>query len=259
MRNCFKNPYFCIQFIIIVSAILYIISIAIALFLKLEEIEISDDSFNQESKCPLCYGKSLCKKLKKFKPFQLESKTFADDTYLFNKFVNIKNVYFAKYNFVQKVVIKKLAHNEELKQFDEFERKCSKADSLNCISKILRSKYKFVTPKTFNNHNIEFGSCFSDRLIDWMYKTYQEYESDDRKIVDMSLLTTLKINPEPIVLQMFPESDGWPFPEYYGACGRIIVESHKGNTLDKYINKPFKLRVRLFYFSSILIFYFESI
>ena len=243
MRNCLRNPYFCIQSVIVLSVTLYIISITIATFLKLDQIEISDDSFNQESKCPLCYGKSLCEKLKKFKPFQLESKTFTDDTYLFNRFINIKNVYFAKYNFFQKIVIKKLAHNDELKKFDEFEKRCSRSDSLKCITKILHSNYKFVTPHTFNNHDIEFGTCLSDRLIDLMYKTYQEYESDDRKIVDMSLLTTLKINPEPIVLQMFPESDGWPFPEYYGACGRIIVESHKGDTLDKYISKPFKLRV----------------
>ena len=43
---------------------------------------------------------------------------------------------------------------------------------------------------------------------------------------------------------MFPESEGWPFPEYFGACGRMIVEAHKGATLDKYINNPFKFRVR---------------
>ena len=249
MKKYFRNPYFCIKFFIILSATLYLISVAIALFLKIDEIEISDDSFNLESKCPLCYGQSLCKNLKKFKSFTLESKTFSDDTYLYNRFINIKNVYLAKYNFAQTVIIKKLAHNDELKLFDSFEKSCvTKDNSPKCISKILHSKYKFVTPHTFspNMMDIEFGACISDRLIDLMYKSYKEYENNERRITDMNILTTLKINPEPILLQMFPESDGWPFPKYFGACGRMIVEAHKGDTLDKYINEPFKFRVRLF-------------
>lgn len=42
---------------------------------------------------------------------------------------------------------------------------------------------------------------------------------------------------------MFPQNEGWPFPRYYGACGRIIVESNEGRTLDYYIDKSFHLRV----------------
>ena len=101
-------------------------------------------------------------------------------------------------------MIKKLAHDEELDEFDENEKKCLKNEKLKCISKISHSKYLFVTPYTFGPHelDIEFGTCMSDRLIDMIYKNYKEYVSTDRRLADLNLLTTLKINPEPIVLQV---------------------------------------------------------
>jgi len=32
-------------------------------------------------------------------------------------------------------------------------------------------------------------------------------------------------------LQAFPAANGWPFPEYIGACGRVVVEEYIGTTL----------------------------
>ena len=195
------NPYFWVKFFLVLSATLYLLSMAVSIFLQIDKIELSEERFNRESKCPLCYGKSLCNKLKSFK---LESTVLSDDTYLFHSLFNVKNVYFATFNYFQRVVVKKLAHNDELNEFDKFEKTCAKTDSQKCISKILHSKYKFLSPHTFSPQmmNIEFATCFSDRLVDWMSKNYKENESTDRKLTDMSLLTTLMINPEPILLQV---------------------------------------------------------
>ena len=180
MRNCLRNPYFWIKFVILLSSILYFLSISLSIFLKTNEIDIGDENFNEISKCPLCYGKRLCNQIKNYKILKLETNVLGDDTYLFNRIVNIKNVYYAKLKYSQKVVIKKLAHRAELEQFDTEEKKC---DSLNCISKIIHSKYKFLTPNTFSPQvlDIEFGTCFSDRLIDMILKNYKEYDqTNDR-------------------------------------------------------------------------------
>lgn len=50
---------------------------------------------------------------------------------------------------------------------------------------------------------------------------------------------------------MFPNNEGWPFPVYYGSCGRVIVESYEGKTLNFYLEHPFLLRV-IFYMRDFL-------
>lgn len=58
---------------------------------------------------------------------------------------------------------------------------------------------------------------------------------------------TAKVNAEPLILQTFPKSEGWPFPEYYGACGRYIAVEHGGKTLGDYFNAAFYRRADLAY------------
>lgn len=43
---------------------------------------------------------------------------------------------------------------------------------------------------------------------------------------------------------MFPQSENWPFPRYYGSCGITVIESYEGMTLDNYIFSSFPIRVR---------------
>jgi hypothetical protein len=49
---------------------------------------------------------------------------------------------------------------------------------------------------------------------------------------------------------MFPKKDDWPFPEYIGSCGRVIIESFEGETLSDLIQSSFYDRVQrlLFHF-----------
>ena len=37
------------------------------------------------------------------------------------------------------------------------------------------------------------------------------------------------------LVQAFPARDGWPFPEYLGACGRVIVEEYVGLNLAEWL------------------------
>ena len=45
------------------------------------------------------------------------------------------------------------------------------------------------------------------------------------------------------LLQMFPVADGWPFPEYYGACGRYVAVSNGGKPLSEFYNADWSERV----------------
>lgn len=58
-----------------------------------------------------------------------------------------------------------------------------------------------------------------------------------------TLLYTLAVNPEPIVLQAFPAGEGWPFPAYIGACGRMIAVENSGKTLRNYFRSDWSTRV----------------
>jgi hypothetical protein len=44
---------------------------------------------------------------------------------------------------------------------------------------------------------------------------------------------------------MFSQEKNWPFPKYYGSCGRNIVESFEGRVLSDFIEKPFFERVKI--------------
>ena len=47
--------------------------------------------------------------------------------------------------------------------------------------------------------------------------------------------------------QIFPKSEGWPFPRYRGACGRFIVEEYIGKSLASYYNADWETRLDLAY------------
>ncbi|XP_010888256.2 divergent protein kinase domain 2B isoform X2 [Esox lucius] len=72
--------------------------------------------------------------------------------------------------------------------------------------------------------------CPSQRLLDRIVRRYAEvvdvgsvqmkhFSERDK----LRLLHTLAINQQPLMLQMFPGTEGWPFPRYQGSCGRLMV------------------------------------
>ncbi|XP_073702257.1 divergent protein kinase domain 2B [Garra rufa] len=72
--------------------------------------------------------------------------------------------------------------------------------------------------------------CPSQRLLDRIVRRY--FEVTDVGSVQMKhfsekdklrLLYTLAVNQQPLILQMFPGTEGWPFLRYHGSCGRMMV------------------------------------
>jgi len=44
---------------------------------------------------------------------------------------------------------------------------------------------------------------------------------------------------------VFPSEKGWPFPRFYGACGRAIVMEDAGLPLDSFLSHPWLERAEL--------------
>ncbi|CAL1261338.1 unnamed protein product [Larinioides sclopetarius] len=45
----------------------------------------------------------------------------------------------------------------------------------------------------------------------------------------------------------FSQAEGWPFPQYFGSCGRVIVEEYVGKTISYFEDSPWKQRIDIAY------------
>lgn len=91
---------------------------------------------------------------------------------------------------------------------------------------------KRLTPDLVQGLPVQFLRCPSQRLLDRIIRRYTEvfdacsvYMTHLTDKDKMRLLYTLSVNAHPIVLQIFPGAEGWPFPKYLGSCGRLFVST----------------------------------
>lgn len=210
------------KFIILFGSICLVFNL-IFLYTIFDQISISDEKFLDLRSCPFCYGFSLCNDLE-FKDTHnsryniiFEDQNSLMNTYFIQNILNIKNVFFAIDSKThQKLVVKKLAHYSELEEFDFKEIEC-KIDKNGCLSKLIETHKEVLDQKLTKDSlkmivdylNIDFAKCFSQRLIDIMYQAYYKTNSESIKnkkkfyVDNLVLITTLKINIEPIILQVF--------------------------------------------------------
>lgn len=136
-------------------------------------------------KCPACYGVSMCQNIQDI------SLDFLNFHSIFNLIFGVKNVYYGNYGN-EKVVMKKLASNVELAVFDK------------------------TTVHTFADKNKAFNALIMSELAEYSNKIHvcptiekindllQNIENPYNNIDNLKYLwTMLKINPEPIMLQVF--------------------------------------------------------
>ncbi|KAK7169277.1 hypothetical protein R3I93_005301 [Phoxinus phoxinus] len=95
--------------------------------------------------------------------------------------------------------------------------------------------------------------CPSQRLLDRIVRRY--FEVTDVGSVQMKhfsekdklrLLYTLAVNQQPLILQMFPGTEGWPFLRYHGSCGRVMVWAGS-RPLRSLFNSPLERRADIVY------------
>ncbi|XP_062519899.1 divergent protein kinase domain 2A-like [Corticium candelabrum] len=212
---------------------------------------LADESFFLTSTCPACFGDNLCK--------QLEDRLLVT-SFLLTLRASFKGVHRAEWSSLSKgsvrVVTKSLSLATEMKEFDAQlclyttgDRYCSVDEaaklllSSNVVDRARKgSNTMWDRQLDLSDH---FG-CVSKRLETKVIRLYDKNGDGLLSVEEHHILaTTLKVNREPIILQLFPNEDGWPFPRYYGACGRTIIVEDGGRPLLEYMNKPWEFRVWL--------------
>ena len=218
----------------------------VALVVEYKRSSSSIDRLDLEiSKCPACLGEDIC-------PSFFQGKIKLKKPSLVKYFFNAKNVYEARYES-KDVMLKKLAHVQEWQDFDQKmcqsqHEKCSVGNAVRYLSSL------WMTSKGIINHSVlkdnlpdssELFTCdhhlgSSSELIAFLQSRTSLWKQKPEHF-----LTTVMINPEPILAMAFPDSEGWPFPKYYGACGRFAMFEHAGQPLEAFLDVNWAVRARL--------------
>ena len=201
----------------------------------------------QRDKCPACFGTDLCAEL--LGPKRVELKLFAAGWSPAFKGVTLAEWISPPNGTHVDIVLKCLAHVAEMKKFDvdlcesaTGRRTCDVAET---ASKTGKNRGNFALWNAKANLT-NFFACPSKRFGASVTRMYDANDDGDLSLAERRhLLTTLLINKEPIYLQVFPRNRGWPFPAYYGACGRAIAVEYAGKTLKEALGRPWDYRVWL--------------
>ncbi|CAN0169251.1 unnamed protein product [Lampetra planeri] len=216
--------------------------------------------------CPACFGVSWCRK---FSAGQLVLDSWHRLRFL--DFVNVKQVYFGHYDDPREgrkaVVLKRLGSASELAALDRDICRDAAMGSSGSGANLIQvqqagpphqqqQQQQAVVPRLLTPAMVAGWSdmvhCPSQRLLDRVVRRYAEARDSGSVLLShlhegerAELLLTLHFNPEPLVLQSFPADEGWPFPKYHGACGRLVVEALVGPTLWELWDAPWRRRADL--------------
>lgn len=189
-----------------VALILWVIVNTVYFYSEWDRLELDNEKLLEIGKCPFCYGFSLCYyiQVKNSKyDFELVDQGLIASTQTFQNLVNVKNVYFVYDRLSrQRAVLKKLAHRTELDLFNNQDRLKLDSQSLIYAKEFKTRLDADLFKQIMSYQNIETFSCPTRRLVDRLYEYYVEKVGRYFTLQNLILLTTLKINPEPIILQV---------------------------------------------------------
>ncbi|KAM8977137.1 divergent protein kinase domain 2B [Pelodytes ibericus] len=196
-------------------------------------------SFLGLDKCNACVGTSACKKFFKeeirFPSWLAPHLQLPPDS-----LQNFLGNYTDDGESWRPVEISRLTSKYQHDQADK--RICSSSSKKKTcsIEWVLRKTERFMkwmkanrlTPDLVQGLSPPFLHCPSQRLLDRIVRRYSEvtdagsvYMTHLTDRDKLRLLYTLSVNIHPIVLQIFPGAEGWPFPKYFGSCGRLFVST----------------------------------
>ncbi|GFT47692.1 divergent protein kinase domain 2A [Nephila pilipes] len=203
--------------------------------------------------CPACYGSDLCPQ---FYHGDISLIGISKLKYLKDS----KNVFSGKFSS-NRVILKKLAHDWEIMNLDKLF--CDKANLKPCkVNEAVRLLIENSnnTPNDFRLMNLiktfesstDITRCPSERLLVYLFNQLNEKRNSiNFELMEFSklgeLLYSLLLNPEAVILQAFPQAEGWPFPQYYGSCGRVIVEEYVGKTIAYFEDSSWEQRIDIAY------------
>lgn len=167
----------------LISFSVVVFSIILYEYLKVDLIEQCE-----LEKCPYCYGTDLCKL------FFNSSINLVDDSLieLITNHFSVKNVFYAEM-YQEKIVLKKLAHTNELQQLDEI---VSVQFSKNYIVNFTKEILNILTVKRKDVST--FKVCSESDAVVFTQEILSTITEDNLK----HIWTILQINVEPLLLQV---------------------------------------------------------
>jgi len=148
------------------------------------------------------------------------------------------------------VILKRLATNRDIAAWEE--RICLLAgQSHGCevskaaVKALMASGSGWLTSYVTGMSNLT--ACPTERLLEKIMDRYKEkldainLSARER----IQLILTIMLNQEPIIFQTFPQSEGWPFPAYFGACGRFVVMESGYRPLHDFYKAAWSIRADL--------------
>lgn len=162
--------------------------LCISVIMSLASFRISINNLKETDKCPICFGLEACHFIE-----NNEITIHHKDMYTFftNAF-GVKNVYYGKLRNMD-VVLKKLAHRSEFNAFEEL------------ISKVVKEKYsdflklvqRAINPY-MNDTMSKLRLCPTVKHVNLLLNNVLSKEG----FMYEHLWTLIKINPEPLILQV---------------------------------------------------------
>ncbi|XP_069698636.1 divergent protein kinase domain 2A isoform X2 [Periplaneta americana] len=234
---------------------LAVLALLLALCLMPHLPWISLRDFTEVEKCPACYGVSLCPAMN---GGEITLSSFDIVTAIMN-IIGSKNVMFGTFHD-RKIVLKKLGHTTELNDVDkmicalaDLDYGCSVSEAILKQGDLLQSVKRHVSQSLesqYDTASLASGLrlCPSVISLEIMLRNVFSLNRDiSINTLLANIWTTIMVNPEPLILQILPEEDGWPVPKYLGACGRLVAEEYAGEMLTYYHQAPWLQRVKLAY------------
>ena len=236
-----------------VSVVAFMLVLALLKYSWPFYINLRDPLILDVPKCPACFGENLCPQ---FLKGNIVLTNWTRVT-LLSKLFNAKNTYYGRFQG-SPIILKKLAHDYELDKLDKtLCQILQKSNGCENVGTNIRMathlwmnhatlpaqlpnldyhKVKANTPE-----EIETFQCVkSQDLLNFLLRRTFVYHLKHEHFLFMAFT-----NPEPLIAMAFPADEGWPFPKYYGACGRFSVFEDVGNSLYDYISSPWIKRARL--------------
>lgn len=154
-------------------------------------------------RCPACYGVNVCP--------ALYSNQITLESHTWSSIFNVKNIYYGYTKTKRRIVLKKLAHSSELKDFDSklcsywnLKKTCKPMNLLNVSNldeKIINLvEYNLTTPVMEPRKGLivcPYPYSIYDLVNPAIAERNGNYNSEM-----LNVWTMLKINPEPIILQV---------------------------------------------------------
>ncbi|XP_013179538.1 PREDICTED: deleted in autism protein 1 homolog [Papilio xuthus] len=198
-------------------------------------------------RCPACYGVSICPELYSN---QISLQTDGHWSLVFNA----KNIYYGSTKSNRKVILKKLAHDWELKEFDSnlckkwnMEENCKPMQLVNATNiddKIINIvEYNFTWPDAEPRKGLVLCP-YAYSILD-LIKPLIDNRKLNNKSEMLNIWTMLSINPEPIILQILPKAHSWPVSAYAGVCGRLEVVAYEGEPISSLTHIEWRRKLKI--------------